>query len=155
MIPHRFVFPSPVGPLGIETDEENVLRVVIGTDWCSDPIPSAIALRAKAEFDRYFSRELREFTVPFLVKGTPFQKSVLQALRDIPYGMTASYRDIAVRIGLPKAARAVGTVCAKNDLPILIPCHRILRSDGSLGGYAFGTERKAGLLRLERGICVR
>ena len=150
MIMHRSVFASPLGPLGIETDGENVLRIEIDPDWSSDPVSSGIARRAIEEFGRYFSGELREFTVPLLVKGTPFRKKVLQALREIPYGTTASYRDVAVRIGHPKAVRAVGTVCAGNDLPILIPCHRVVRSDGSMGGYAFGTERKAHLLGLEK-----
>lgn len=150
MIMHRSVFPSPLGPVGIETDEGNVLRVEIDPDWSSDPIPSAVAIRVMEELGRYFSGELREFTVPVLVKGTPFRKKVLQALREIPYGTTASYRDVAIRIGNPKAVRAVGTVCAKNDLPILIPCHRVLRSDGSVGGYAFGAERKVHLLDLEK-----
>lgn len=147
---HRLVFPSPIGPIGIETDEESVLRVEIDPDWPSDPLPSPIAERAKEEFRRYFSGDLREFTSPIRIEGTPFQKKVLQALRDIPYGTTASYRDIAMRIGCPNAARPVGTICANNDLPILIPCHRVIKSDGSLGGYAFGVERKAHLIGREK-----
>lgn len=150
MIMPRSIFPSPLGRIGIETDEENVLRLEIDPDWFSDPVPSAVARRAMEELGRYFSGELREFTVPMLVKGTQFRKKVLQALREIPYGTTASYRDVAARIGNPKAVRAVGTVCAENDLPILIPCHRVLRSDGSVGGYAFGAERKVHLLDLEK-----
>jgi AraC family transcriptional regulator of adaptative response/methylated-DNA-[protein]-cysteine methyltransferase len=82
-------------------------------------------------------------------RGTPFQRFVWQALREIPAGTTASYADIAQKIGFPKAARAVAQACGANFLAILIPCHRVIRSDGSLSGYHWGIERKRTLLEWE------
>ncbi len=76
---------------------------------------------------------------------------MLRAIAEIPYGDTASYRDVASRAGSPNAVRAAGTACATNPLPIVVPCHRVLRADGGIGGYLGGVEAKARLLALERG----
>lgn len=85
--------------------------------------------------------------------GTPFQRKVWGALRQIPYGQTRSYAWVAQRIGKPKAARAVGAACGANPIPVIIPCHRVVASDGSLGGYTAGLAWKKKLLRLE-GVAV-
>ncbi|MFC4526651.1 methylated-DNA--[protein]-cysteine S-methyltransferase [Dyella halodurans] len=87
--------------------------------------------------------------LPLDMRGTPFQQRVWQALRDIPVGSTTTYADIARRIGDPRAARAVAQACAANRLAIVIPCHRVVRSDGSLSGYRWGVERKRMLLQRE------
>ena len=87
--------------------------------------------------------------VPLDVRGTEFQRKVWQVLREIPAGSTLSYTDVARRIGLPKAARAVAQACAANNLAVLIPCHRVVRSDGALSGYRWGVERKRALLDRE------
>lgn len=147
---NRVIFPSLIGPIGIETDGEMVLRVFISPDWISDPVPCSVAMRTMEEMNRYFSGELQEFSVPLSIEGTSFRQKVLQALREIPYGTTLSYRSLAEKIGSPKAFRAVGSVCAGNDLPILIPCHRVVKSDGTPGNYAFGPELKARLLKMEK-----
>lgn len=91
----------------------------------------------------------RAIDLPLDVNGTPFQRRVWQALRKIPAGRTASYADIARRVGSPKSVRAVAQACAANALAIAIPCHRVVRSDGSLSGYRWGVERKRRLLDLE------
>ena len=83
------------------------------------------------------------------MRGTAFQKRVWQALRDIPAGATASYSDIAARIGAPKAVRAVAQACAANNLAVAIPCHRVVRRDGDLSGYRWGVERKKKLIERE------
>jgi AraC family transcriptional regulator of adaptative response/methylated-DNA-[protein]-cysteine methyltransferase len=88
--------------------------------------------------------------LPLDVRGTAFQQRVWQALRDIPVGTTISYAEIARRIGAPKAVRAVAGACAANILAVAIPCHRAVRTDGSLSGYRWGVERKAELLRREK-----
>ncbi len=87
--------------------------------------------------------------LPLDVQGTVFQRRVWQALRDIPVGQTASYAEVARRIGQPKAHRAVAHACANNQVAVAIPCHRVVRSDGNLAGYRWGVERKAELLRRE------
>lgn len=102
------------------------------------------------ELDAYFSGETQEFSLNIAPKGTPFQQSVWQALRHIPYGKTWSYQQVANYIGKPLSVRAVANAIAANPLHILIPCHRVIRSDGSLGGYQGGIERKKELLELEQ-----
>jgi len=87
--------------------------------------------------------------LPLDVRGTAFQRRVWQALKEIPVGQTASYSEIARRIGLPKSVRAVAGACAANNLAVAIPCHRVVRNDGSLSGYAWGVERKRALLGRE------
>lgn len=86
---------------------------------------------------------------PLDQRGTPFQKSVWNALRKIPPGKTLSYRDVAIAIGLPKTARAVALACAANPIAVIVPCHRVVRSDGSLSGYRWGVEIKRSLLERE------
>jgi AraC family transcriptional regulator of adaptative response/methylated-DNA-[protein]-cysteine methyltransferase len=92
------------------------------------------------------------FDLPLDVRGTAFQQRVWQALREIPVGSTASYTEVAVRIGLPKAARAVAQACGANALAVAIPCHRVLRADGDLSGYRWGVERKRVLLEREKEV---
>ena len=89
------------------------------------------------------------FDLPLDVRGTAFQQRVWQALREIPAGTTASYADIAERLGAPKAVRAVAGACAANDIAVAIPCHRVVRNDGTLSGYRWGVERKRALLDRE------
>ena len=101
------------------------------------------------ELRRYFKGELRNFETPLVAPGTDFQQQVWAALQDIPYGTTCSYEDIAKAIGNPKAVRAVGRANGDNRLLIIIPCHRVVRADGSLGGYGGELWRKQFLLELE------
>ena len=98
----------------------------------------------------YFSRELQCFDVPLAVTGTPFQQAVWAGLKDIPYGQTWSYAKLAAHVGSPQAVRAVGLANGKNPVSIIVPCHRVVGSDGSLTGYGGGLARKQLLLDLER-----
>lgn len=91
-----------------------------------------------------------EFPSPLDLRGTAFQKTVWEALRQIPSGSTVSYTELARRVGRPEAVRAVAGACASNHLAVVVPCHRVLRSDGSISGYRWGVERKRELLRRER-----
>ena len=101
------------------------------------------------ELSEYFAGKRSRFDVPLAPNGTPFQQSVWGALSDIPYGKTCSYGEIAQKIGNPKAARAIGMANNRNPIPIIIPCHRVLGSNGHLTGYAGGLENKSYLLNLE------
>lgn len=106
---------------------------------------------AAREIEEYFARNRRTFDVPLdLSLSRGFRRLVQTHLPEIGYGETRSYRDMAELVGSPRAVRAVGTACATNPLPIVVPCHRVLRSDGTLGGYIGGTEAKTALLNLER-----
>ena len=116
-------------------------------DWIESPAPFADAAR---QLDEYFAGDRHTFDLVLKPTGTPFQRAVLDALLTIPYGETASYRDIAEQIGHPNAVRAVGAANGRNPLPIVIPCHRVVGSDGSLTGFGGGLETKAALLRLEK-----
>lgn len=101
------------------------------------------------ELDEYFEGKRIDFTVPLQLVGTPFQQDVWKILMKIPYGDTISYKEEAQLLKNPKAVRAVGTANGKNMISILIPCHRIIQSNGALGGYTGGTDKKQSLLQLE------
>ncbi len=102
------------------------------------------------QFYEYFTGIRKSFTLPIKIKGTDFQKSVYNELLKIPYAKQISYKDIAIKIGCPKAFRAVGNANNKNKIPIIIPCHRVINSDGKLGGYAGGVKIKNYLINLEK-----
>ncbi len=115
-------------------------------DWIFNEKPLAEACRQLRE---YFAGDRRDFDLPLQLSGTEFQVSVLEALQDIPYGETTSYGEIARRIGRPRAVRAVGAANGRNPLPIVVPCHRVIGSDGDLTGFGGGLDTKEALLRLE------
>jgi methylated-DNA-[protein]-cysteine S-methyltransferase len=119
--------------------------------WPEDPDAFAAV---RAELDRYFAGGPIAFDLPFALPGTPFQREVWDALRRIPRGATATYADLAARVGRPRASRAVGAAVGANPISIVIPCHRAVGSDGRLHGYAGGLDRKRALLALE-GAAVR
>ena len=121
--------------------------------------PRARLVRGDADFETLVSKVVtsveapaRRFDLPLDIHGSGFQRRVWAALREIPPGATASYAQIAERIGEPRAIRAVAGVCAANKIAVAIPCHRVLRSDGSLSGYRWGVERKRALLDREAGV---
>jgi len=111
----------------------------------NDPLLRAAA----AQLAAYFAGRSTRFDLPLDLHGTPFQRSVWQALLGIPSGRTCSYGDIARQLGSSQAVRAVGAAVGKNPVSVIVPCHRVVGSDGSLTGYAGGLERKRALLRLE------
>lgn len=106
--------------------------------------------QARSQLAEYFAGKRREFDFPFEPSGTPFQRQVLDALQRIPYGETRSYADIAEELGNPRAVRAVGAANARNPLPIVIPCHRVIGKNGSLTGFGGGLDTKRHLLALEQ-----
>jgi AraC family transcriptional regulator of adaptative response/methylated-DNA-[protein]-cysteine methyltransferase len=115
------------------------------------PGTSAVLARVEDELCRYFAGELREFSVPIDTRGTEFQMSVWNRLLTIPYGETLSYSDMAGELGRPDAQRAVGKANGDNRIAIIVPCHRVVKADGTLCGYGGGLWRKQRLLELERG----
>ncbi len=108
-----------------------------------------IIFSAKTQIDKYLGGELKNFNVPILLLGTDFQKKIWSELLKIPYGKTASYLDIAKRINNPKAVRAAASANGANPISIIVPCHRVINSNGGLGGYGGGLELKKRLLNLE------
>jgi methylated-DNA-[protein]-cysteine S-methyltransferase len=147
---------SPVGTLLLAADQEGLRLINFQKgkhaqrprdDWRKDAAPLHEAMR---QLKAYFSGELREFNLPLAPEGTDFQRRVWSALCGIPYGETISYGDLARRIRNPKAVRAVGTANGANPIPIVIPCHRVIGSDGTLTGYGGGLDIKEKLLGLEQ-----
>ncbi len=150
--------PSPIGPLLLAGDGTALTAIALPSPggplppepgWTRDPGPFA---EATAQLEAYFAGALRDFDLPLAPGGTPFQQRVWAALREIPYGATASYAAVARRIGHPAAVRAVGAANGRNPIPIVIPCHRVIGGDGRLVGYGGGLAAKEALLALERGV---
>ena len=110
---------------------------------------SQLLQKACQQLDEYFQGKRRQFDLPLGYAGTPFQESVWRELQNIPYGETRSYEDIAVRIGNPKAVRAVGQANNRNPILLMIPCHRVIHKNGDISGFACGIETKKYLLKLE------
>ncbi len=146
---------SPIGDLLLagNADELHYLGFPRGrlrrdpeADWIFNEHPFADARRQLKE---YFAGERTDFDLPLKLSGTDFQVAVLEELTRIPYGETASYADIAERIGRPRAVRAVGAANGRNPLPIFVPCHRVIGKSGDLTGFGGGIDTKAALLRLE------
>ncbi|MBR3704052.1 MAG: methylated-DNA--[Oscillospiraceae bacterium] len=140
---------SPIGPLTIVSDGESVTALRFG-DQTRELSSCQVLEQAATELAEYFDGTRRSFSVPLNAQGTDFQRSVWAALREIPYGETASYAQIAAMIGKSAACRAVGNANHRNPLPIFIPCHRVTGKNGTLTGYAGGIPIKEFLLRLEQ-----
>lgn len=150
-------YASPIGPIGIvAADQDHISHLFFIDDFpCDEPshlrVQYPVLTRMEVLLDRYFAGQpFDTATLPVRVEGgTPFQNEVWDAIRQIPHGEVRSYRWIAEKIGNPKAVRAVGSAVGANAVSIFIPCHRVIRSDGTLGGYGGGIERKRQLLALE------
>ena len=143
----RSVMQSPVGALTVCSDGGAIIGIRFGN--LGDDEPDAVISEAIRQLGEYFDGKRKSFELPLKPCGTPFQKSVWRALSDIPYGETRAYGDIAKSVGNEKACRAVGMANNKNPIAIVIPCHRVIGADGSLTGYAAGTDIKKFLLELE------
>ncbi len=147
-------YNSPVGPLTLFEEDGVIIAVEWGWPPESEDAPAPVLERARDQLDAYFEGRLKEFDLPLAPMGTAFQKKVWQAMSRIPFGATRTYGDLATELGT--SPRALGGACGRNPIPIIIPCHRILGSNGGLGGYSGmdGTDTKAFLLRLE-GVAVK
>jgi methylated-DNA-[protein]-cysteine S-methyltransferase len=147
---------SPLGPLTLAVGDEGLREIRFphsgqpaapDPSWAEDSSSAADLIR---QLRAYFAGELETFDLPLAPRGTPFQQRVWAALCKIPYGETISYGELAKRIGNPNAARAVGLANGSNPIPIVIPCHRVIGSNGKLTGYGGGLPIKEKLLALER-----
>jgi methylated-DNA-[protein]-cysteine S-methyltransferase len=142
---------SPVGRLAIEQDQDAVtgLRWASAGERARDRKPGPLAKEAARQLDLYFARKLKRFDLPLKQRGTDFQQRVWAMMRDIPYGETATYGGMAMALG--SGPRPVGMACARNSIPIIVPCHRVLASGGKEGGFSGGKglPTKRQLLTLE------
>lgn len=155
---------SPFGPLAVCTTEAGVVRVVLPSED-RDAALATVAARvsprvlraprrvdaARAQLTEYFEGRRRSFDIGVDWRlSAGFRRRALAAVAGLPYGTTASYREVAAAAGNPRATRAAGSACATNPTPLVVPCHRVVRADGALGGYLGGPAMKARLLELER-----
>ena len=146
---------TPIGELLLAGDDDALsmigfpkgsMRRDPEPDWIYNEKPLR---KARQQLEEYFAGTRKEFDLALNINGTEFQVSVLEALRDIPYGETVSYGEIARRIGRPRAVRAVGAANGRNPIPIVVPCHRVIGISGDLTGFGGGLDTKEALLRLE------
>ncbi|MEK3979504.1 methylated-DNA--[protein]-cysteine S-methyltransferase [Psychrobacillus sp. FSL K6-2836] len=149
-------YKSPIGILEIKGTDQAISSILfvereVMENTLQENTPQVLK-DCLAQIDDYFKGELHEFTFPYVVNGTIFQQSVWNALKGISYAETGSYKDIAISIGNEKAIRAVGSANGKNKLTIVIPCHRIIGTNGKLTGYAGGLWRKEWLLQHEQKV---
>lgn len=158
MTPLYTTTESPIGELLLVGDgralhglymQDGRKPMRVGSSWRRDEDSFADALRQLGE---YFAGSRNAFELPLALSGNPFELRVWNALLEIPYGHTASYGQIAASVGEPHAARAVGLANGRNPIAVIVPCHRVIGSDGSLTGYGGGLERKRFLLDLEAGV---
>ncbi len=139
-------YQSPVGELLIESDEDKIVTVNFLKDTKIEESRTAVIEQCIAELDDYFFRGRKFFTVELSLQGTDFQKKVWNELLTIPYGITISYEELAIRTGNIKSIRAVGLANGQNKIAIIVPCHRVIGKSGELVGYGGGLENKEWLL---------
>lgn len=141
---------SPIGILGLIAEDDHLVEVLFeGLPKGMEESDSKVLQETEKQLNEYFAGERTTFELPLQLDGTEFQLAVWAELQQIPYGETASYGEIANRIGNPKAVRAVGGANNKNRIPIIIPCHRVIGKNGSMVGFGGGLETKTFLLELE------
>lgn len=151
---------SPVGDLFITIDEKWIRNISYDEPKNWELLEGTIIEKElfqalTIQLDDYFEGKREHFDLPVLLKGTDFQQKVWQALSEIPYGVVVSYKDIAISAGSPKSVQAVGQANRANPIPIIIPCHRCVKSNGELGGYnGADVDKKQYLLALEKGLSL-
>lgn len=152
----QYLYRSPIGSLYLIANKKGLSGLYLEKQT-NEPltknltgIAGQILAQTIRELDEYFAGHRKKFTIPLAPEGTEFQKKVWRELAKIPFGKTVSYKDVASGIKKPTASRAVGSANGKNPICIIVPCHRVIASDGSLGGYSGGLKIKQYLLKLEQ-----
>ncbi len=148
---------SPIGAIYLAASEEglnyiywNRLKIPMVSEKNANSAAAKILTKTEKQLGEYFAGKRTQFDLPINVDGTEFQKRVWKQLSQIPFGKTVSYKDIAIKLNASGASRAVGTANGRNPISIVVPCHRVISSDGTLGGYAGGLPAKVKLLTLEK-----
>jgi methylated-DNA-[protein]-cysteine S-methyltransferase len=142
---------SPFGPICLRAAGGALRELSFAEGARARPAAGGVLARARDQLEAYFAGELTAFDLPLDPAGTVFHRRVWELVAAIPFGETATYGELARRLDAPGAARAVGAANGANPLAVVIPCHRVVGARGALTGYAYGVDRKAGLLALERG----
>jgi len=146
-----YQFETPLGYMALGEEESAIVRLYLP----NAPVPRLMSRptplleQGRIQLMEYLKGQRKTFDLPLAPQGTPFQQQVWNTLQKIPYGQTRSYKDIALAVNCPKGFRAIGMANSCNPIPIFIPCHRVIASDGTLGGYGGGSELKRALLKIE------
>lgn len=147
-------YESPIGLIEIGATPDGVISLFFVEECRPDVTSNNVCEEAVRQIVEYFEGSRQEFDLPVALEGTEFQRQVWQELRSIQFGQTVSYGDLARSIGKPRAVRAVGAANGGNPVSIIVPCHRVIGSDGGLTGYGGGLERKEWLLKHEGGLLL-
>ena len=148
---YKACYRSEIGPIEIVGNQKGILTITfVDKAFKTDRLLPAGLQECLRQLDEYFKGRRKKFSVPLILEGTDFQKAVWRQLQKIPFGRTASYGDVARAIGSPQAFRAVGNANNKNRIPLIIPCHRVIGSDGQMVGFGSGIWRKEWLLGHEK-----
>ena len=150
-----YLFDTPLGSMALAAEAGAITRLYLPNAPLPRlmPHPTPLLLEGERQVLDYLAGKRKAFDLPLNPQGTPFQQKVWAALRDIPWGETRTYKDIALAVDCPRGFRAIGQANHRNPLPILIPCHRVVAADGGPGGYGGGLEMKKALLAVE-GISI-
>lgn len=146
----KFSYNTPIGKIWIAEKENKICAVSLNEITTGQNIETPLIYETHKQLQEYFNKKRKTFDLPLLLSGTEFQKRVWQALIEIPYGKTMTYKEVAAKIGNPSAQRAVGMANHNNKIMIIIPCHRVIGQNGQLTGYAGGIDVKQFLLNLEQ-----
>lgn len=146
----QFTYKTILGTITIESNDHAITQIKVNKDTYSNTKETKLIKQAISEINEYLMNNRFEFTVPIEPTGTPFQKEVWKQLRNIPYSETKTYKDVALLVGNPNASRAIGNACNRNPIHIMIPCHRVIGSNGKLTGYKGGLDVKDKLLNIEK-----
>lgn len=145
-----FYYKSPIGILKISIENNFIISINIVNEYKENIYKNTYFNEIERQLDEYFLGRRKEFNLNILMRGSEFQKQVWLELQKIPYGSTKSYKNIAEKIGKSKSQRAVGQACNKNNILIIIPCHRVISKNGDLNGFSCGLDIKEKLLSLEK-----
>ncbi len=145
-----YSFKSDIGTVSLFERAEAIVKIKIADNEFHHKAPTPLMLQAQREIEDYLKGMLETFSFEYSIEGTEFQKDIYQAMQKIPFGSTLSYGELAKQAGHASAARACGSVCKNNPLPLLFPCHRVIKSDGSIGDFNGGIALKKHLLDIEK-----
>ena len=150
IVPMTHTFNTPIGAVRLTEDDGSIIRIELVDTFDETTAPTPVLHEAAQQIKAFLCGNRQQLDFPIRMVGTPFQQRVWRVLQQIPYGTTCTYGEIATTIGNPRASRAVGMACNKNPLLLIVPCHRVVGANGTLTGFAYGTDAKQWLLELER-----
>lgn len=148
----KYSFKSKIGNISLFSDNNKIIKIIMQSDEFYYDIPDKAIVLAEKEIIEYLDNKRKDFNFPIYYDGSTFQKQVLKTMKSIPYGEKWSYSLLAENAGYKNAVRAVGTVCKNNPLPLIIPCHRVIKKNGDIGNFNGGQDLKKYLLNIEKSL---